>query len=255
MAAKQTRQAAPAQQTTSQLPLFYRKVVPLSKERHKQLHIEPVPGFAFAASTNSVYVAAVEFPRAAAEYPIVFGRDKEGVVFPVVLLGLKQDQNLFVNKKGEWNARYIPAYARRYPFILAAPGEGNPQFTVCIDESYPGFNTAKEGQPLFDSKGQQTKMLKQAVEFLKEYQAHAQLTTAFCKVLAELDVLEPVQANVQMKSGEKYAVGGFQCVNRKKLKALPQAKLSELLKSDQLELIYLHLFSLINVGTLTSKLT
>lgn len=256
MAAQQTRQAAPAQ-TTSQLPLFYKKVVPLSNERHKQLYIEPIAGYGFAAHTNSLYIAAVEFARAAAEYPIVFGRDAAGVVFPVVLLGLKRDQNLFVNKQGEWQARYIPAYARRYPFILASgvPGGGkDAQFAVCVDEAYPGFNTAKEGQPLFDGKGQHTSMLKQAIDFLKEYQAHTQLTTTFCKTLADLEVLEPVQANISMKSGEKYAIGGFQCVNRAKLKALPPKKLTDLIKSDQLELIYLHLFSLNNIATLTAKL-
>lgn len=252
MAAQQTRQAAAA--TASQLPLFYKKVVPLSKERHKQLYLEPVPGYGFAADTNSLYIAAVEFPKAAAEFPIVFGKDTAGVVFPLALLGLKRNQNLFVNAKGEWQGRYIPAYARRYPFILASPGGKNAQYAVCIDESYPGFNTAKEGQPLFDAKGQETKVLKQALDFLKEYQAHSQLTTEFCKNLVELDLLEPVQANVAMKSGEKYAIGGFQCVSRKKLKALAPKKLQDLVKSDQMELIYDHLYSLNNVTSLIARI-
>jgi hypothetical protein len=252
MAAEQTRQAAPAQ-ATSQLPLFYKKVVPLSKERHKQLYMEPVPGYAFAAETNSVYMAAVEFPRAAGEYPIVFGRDPQGNIFPVALLGLKRNENLFV-RNGKWDARYIPAYARRYPFILATPGAEVRQFTVCIDEAYPGFNTAKEGQALFDAKGKESKVLEQAINFLKEYQSHVELTARFCKNLAELDVLEPVQANISMKSGQKYAIGGFQAVSRKKLKAVPPKKLVDLIKSDQMELIYCHLISLGNITALTGKL-
>src|SRR5690606_31189634 len=94
MSAQQTR---PAQ--AAQTPLFYKKVVPLSKERHKDLHLEPISGFSFAAETNSVYITAVEFPRAALEYPIVFGRDAQGAAFPLVLLGLKKNQNLFVEKE------------------------------------------------------------------------------------------------------------------------------------------------------------
>ena len=90
-----------------QLPLFYKKIVPLNREQHKNLYIEPVEGFGFAAGTNSLYIAAVEFPRAAREYPIVFGKDAEGNVFPVALLGLKKNQNVFVNKKGEWKADYV----------------------------------------------------------------------------------------------------------------------------------------------------
>ena len=40
-------------------------------------------------------------------------------MYPVALLGLKKNQNLFVDKSGKWNADYIPAYARRYPFCMA----------------------------------------------------------------------------------------------------------------------------------------
>lgn len=240
--------------TNPVLPLFYRKIVPLSKEQHKKLYIEPVEGFAFAAETNSLYIAAAEFPRASREYPIVFASDNQGGLFPVALLGLKKNQNLFVDKNGKWNADYIPAYARRYPFILATPDSKKNQFTVCIDESYPGFNTAKEGQPLFNAKGEDGPVLKQAVEFLKDYQAHVRLTETFCKGLLELEVLEPVQANVALKSGQKLSIAGFQCVSRKKLKELAPKKLTDLLKSDQLELIYCHLQSLNNVNNLTRRL-
>jgi hypothetical protein len=236
------------------MPLFYKKVVPLSKEQHKKLYLEPVEGFAFATGTNSLYVAAAEFPRASREYPIVFGGDNQGGIFPVVLLGLKKNQNLFVDKSGKWNADYIPAYARRYPFILATPDAKKNQFTVCIDEAYPGFNTAKEGQPLFDAKGADGPVLKQAVDFLKDYQSHVRLTEAFCKKLQELGILEPVQANVSMKSGQKFSIAGFQCVSRAKLKELAPKTLAELAKSDQLELIYCHLQSLNNINNLTKKL-
>ena len=116
---------------TSAQPLFYKKIVPLNKEQHKSLYIEPVEGYSFSKNTNSLYIAAVEFPKVAPEYPIVLGIDKEGTVFPLVLLGLKTKQNLYVDSKGIWKANYIPAYARRYPFILANPASknSNDQFT------------------------------------------------------------------------------------------------------------------------------
>ena len=235
-------------------PLFYKKPVPLNKEQHKNLYIEPVEGYAFAAETNSLYIAAVEFIRAAGEYPIVFGSDSNGEVYPVVLLGLKTSQNLYVDGEGRWSAAYIPAYARRYPFILAAPGGNGGNFTVCIDEGYSGFNTAKEGQALFDKKGNESGILKQAVEFLQDYQKNVLITSAFCKNLASLGLLELMQANIRMKSGDKYAIGGFQCVSRAKLKSLDPQKLAELAKSDQLELIYAHLLSLNNVNRLLQKM-
>ena len=240
---------------SSPLPLFYKKIVPLNKTQHRKLYIEPLEDYAFAAQTNSLYIAAVEFPRASHEYPIVFARDQAGGVFPVALLGVEKNQNLFVDKKGAWSADYIPAYARRYPFILAAPSaDATQQFTVCIDQAYAGFNTAKEGQALFDSKGKESELLKKAIDFLKDYQTQVALTNELCKTLQTLALLEPMEAHVNLKSGKKHSIGGFQCVSRDKLKALPADKLAEMLKRDQLELIYAHLHSLSNLGKLTAKL-
>ncbi len=235
------------------LPLFYKKVVPLNKTEHKQLCIEPIDSFAFAGKTNSLYVAAIEFPKAAGEYPVVFGKTGD-TVFPVILLGLQDKQNLFVDKKGRWHATYIPAYVRRYPFILARPEDGNGTYTVCVDLSFPGFNTANEGKRLFDSKGKETSLLQQTLAFLQDYQNSVDMTTAFCDALVKLDLLEPMQASIEMKSGSKYAIAGFQCVNRSRLKALDKEKISELLKSDQLELIYAHLLSLNNLNRLMQKI-
>jgi len=239
---------------TAALPLFYQKVVPLNKEQHKSLHIEPVNGFEFAAQTNSLYIAAIEFIKCVSDYAVVFGKDENESIYPVVLLGLQTNQNLYVNDKGEWNASYVPAYARRYPFILAAPESNEGNFTVCVDEGFSGFNTAKEGQALFDKKGEQTDILKQAVAFLEDYQKNVTITTAFCNNLKTLDILEPMQANVELQSGDKFAIGGFQCVNRDKLKALPEDKVAGLLKSDQMELIFAHLLSLNNVNKLIQKM-
>ena len=136
-----------------------------------------------------------------------------------MLLGLKNTENLYVGKKGEWLASYIPAYVRRYPFILATDNMNSGNFTVCIDESYPGFSNKKTGTRLFNEDGSESSLLKQSVEFLKGYQTHVQLTTKFCNTINELNLLEPMQANLE-KSGKKQRVTGFMCVNRKRLNEL-----------------------------------
>ena len=235
----------------SELPLFYKKVVPLHKETHSELYIDTIENYLFTKSTNSVYIAAVEFLRAANDYPIVFAIGQDNNVFPVVLLGLEQNSNLFINKKGEWDADYVPAYVRRYPFILAT--DDKERFTVCIDESFPGFNTAKEGKALFDDKGEYGTILSQAVDFLQDYQKHVHLTTLFCKNLQTLDLLEPMQASFSLPDGQSKQLGGFMGVNREKLKALKPEQLSDMVNSDQLELIYSHLASLENIKTLVNR--
>ena len=239
----------------SNLPLFYQNVVPLNREKHGDWRIEPTNSYAFASRTNSIYIAVVEFSRAVKEYPIVFGKDGSGNVFPVVLLGLRNNQNLFVDNKGNWQASYIPAYVRRYPFILAETSQnGEATFTVCLDEDYPGFTrNDNKGQPLFDSQGEHTDLLRHSMDFLKEYQGHINYTSGFCKRLVELDLLEAVRADIAMPDGEKQALGGFLCVSRSRLKQLEAATLAELVQGDQLELIYTHLLSLNNLDNLLKR--
>ena len=230
-------------------PLFYKKPVPLNKDQHGDLYMEPVNDFKHTKGTNSVYIAAVEFIKAARDYAIVFGKNTDGSVFPAVLLGLQNSQNKFIGKKGEWSVDYIPAYVRRYPFILASNPGIYDTFAVCIDESYRGFNREKKGQRLFDENGEESSMLKQSIEFLKGYQNHIQLTNIFCKNLGDSGILEPVQAKIA-KHGEERALGGFLCVSRERLKGLAPKQLAEFMLSDQLELIFAHLYSLNNLNRL-----
>ena len=236
----------------NKLPLFYKKVVPLNKNLHQRLYVTPIKDYNHTLISNSVYISAIEFLSAAREYPMVFGKGDDGSIFPLALLGLKNNENLYVNKKGEWLASYIPAYVRRYPFILAADKQNSGNFAVCFDESYPGFNDKKKGTRLFMDDGAESPMLKKSVDFLKEYQVHIQLTTNICNALNELQLLEPMQVSLD-KEGKKQTLGGFMCVNRKKLKELPTEKLAELMRNDYLELIFAHLHSLANLDRLIKR--
>ena len=235
-------------------PLFYKNVVPLSKERHSDYSVEIIEDYRFARETNSLYIAAVEFLKASREYPIVFTKGTDNTIFPVVILGMQNKQNLYVDHQGQWSANYIPAYVRRYPFILANSRDKEGNFAVCIDESYPGFNNKQKGQRLFNAQGEESEILKQSVEFLKEYQNHTQLTTLFSNNINELGILEPMHANIELKNGERLALSGFLGINREKLKALAPETLSGLVNTDQMELIYAHLSSLDNIETLIQRL-
>jgi len=236
-------------------PLFYEKVVPLNKERHIDWYMQPVDSFNFTKNTNSLFIAAIEFNKIAREYPIVFGRNADGKSFPVALLGITPGQNLYLNSKGEWLAQYIPAYVRRYPFIVASdPADGKSrQLTVCIDESYAGFNQSETGNRLFLDSGEQSAILVQAIEFLKEYNQHLELTNIFCERLNEMGLLEPMQAVIKMSSGEEQSMSGFMGINREKLKKLKAKVLMELVRSDFMELIYAQLASISNIDRLVER--
>ena len=233
--------------------LFYEKANPVTKERHRDWFVETGHDYSFAQSTNSVPLTAVEFPSAGREYAIVFAGANEGTTIPVAILGIEDAQNLYLTADGGWKAGYIPAFVRRYPFIFATDGEGK-SFTLCIDEGFAGCNQDGQGRPLFDDEGGRTDYLEGVLKFLQEYQVQHQRTQAFIKRLQELKLLEPMQANVALKSGEKRSLAGFQVVSREKLNALSAEVIHDLFKSGALELIYSHLQSLSNFGAMVDRL-
>ncbi len=230
--------------------LFYNKPVPLNKNEHKDLKIKPNVGdFSFASKTNSVIVAGVEFSEAAKEYPIVFAEVGDTMV-PVVLLGLRNEENLFVNEAGEWDARYIPAFVRRYPFVLAETGAEN-QRMVCIDEGFAGFNT-EEGEALFEGE-ESTPILQQAIDFLEEYQKQYVRTELFMNRLKELDLLISLNAKVDMADGQQFALTGLNVVDEKKLLELSDEDALAFFKSGQLAWVYAHLVSLGSLGAMIDR--
>ncbi len=221
--------------------LFYEKPVALNKVQHKDLKIKPLDNdFSFAKNTNSVIVAGVEFTEAAKEYPIVFARAGETIV-PVVLLGLRNNENLFVKNDGKWDGRYIPAFVRRYPFVLAETGEQG-QRMVCIDESFPGLNES-EGDALFDN-GEPTPILKQAMDFLEEYQRQYQRTERFVKRLQDNELLMSLNAKIDMADGQQYGLTGLLAIDEKKLLQLSDDQALEFFRSGELAWVYCHLMSL-----------
>ncbi|TVQ41144.1 MAG: multidrug transporter [Geminicoccaceae bacterium] len=222
--------------------LFYQTAVPVSAQRHKDWSIKTGDSYAFAAKVNSVPLTAIEFGQAAGEYPIVFAGTPEAV-FPAVILGVQQDENLFVDTDGRWLGRYVPAFVRRYPFVFSEDAEGK-TFTLHLDERFEGCNQEGRGERLFDADGEQTQYLKGVLGFLQDYQARFRRTQAYCKRLVDLKLLQPVQAQFTLNTGEQRMLGGFMTVDREKLKAIAAEDAADMLQKDELECTFLHLASL-----------
>jgi hypothetical protein len=215
------------------------------------MSVELSDSFAFSAEVNAVPLMAVEFPRAAAEYAIVFTAEGENLM-PAVILGVRNAQNLYLSPDSRWKAEYIPAFVRRYPFVFSS-GDGK-SLTLCIDESHPGVNRGGKGNALFGTDKKPTPYVEKVLEFLKEFQIQFERTRQFCQRIKELQLLEPMQANVTTPQGEKIALGGFLGVNRGRLRQLSGEQLEKLVKTDELELLYLHLASLRNFTDFKDRL-
>src|SRR5690242_4331506 len=117
---------------TAQL-LIYETVVPLSLARHRTAAVQVGGNYTFSKKTNSVPLMAVEFPYAVSEYAIVFAGNKENVM-PAVILGIRDKENLYISSEAKWDAKYIPAFVRRYPFVFTNSDDGQ-RFVLCVDEA------------------------------------------------------------------------------------------------------------------------
>jgi hypothetical protein len=230
--------------------LIYKSAVPINRTAHHDCYVDVGANFAFAAEVNSVPVMAIEFPQAASEYAIVFGGSATDLT-PAAILGVRSNENLFLAEDGSWRGKYIPAFVRRYPFVFSHAEE---KFVLCVDEEFPGFNREGRGHRLFNEDGSATPYVDGILKFLQDYQNHFNATQKFCNRLRDLGLLESMTAQVVLESGAPLSIGGFQAVNREKLKALPAETLAELAKTDELELIYLHLHSLRNFDQLRTRL-
>jgi hypothetical protein len=232
------------------LPPLYSAIEPLTAERHAALRVRDA-GFGFAARMSAVPVAAEEIAIASRFYPVVFAAQEPHM--PVAILGLKPEHNMHVAEDGKWaDGRYVPAYLRRYPFLLVRVREGADEMALCIDPNAGQFSQT-EGEGLFGTDAKPTPQLDRAFEFCKNMEVAMQKTKVMCDVLAELKLLHP--AAVQFEQGGKpIKIDGFHAIQREAFQALPAEKLAELRNTGVLEVIYAHLLSVAGLPELAAKM-
>ena len=227
----------------AKFPLFYKNPVPLQSKTHAETQLSKKADFSFAADTTAVPIIAREVPIAAQNYPIVFtGGDKPQ---PFVVLGLAANQNLFVNPDGTWRAKsYIPAYVRRYPFILIT-SESAQRVLLSIDEdcSRIGNEETVDGNKLFDADGKPTPTTDTATKFCQDFHREFQSTMSFGEAVAASGILRPNQLNIKNGDKQSTALQGFQIVDEKALRALPDETILEWHKKGWLSLLNMHLAS------------
>jgi len=243
--------------------LFYERPVPLNRVDHKELRLKGIPNLKFAMKAHSVPLTGVEFAFAARDMVIVFAGNEAKSAGPVALLGLRRHENLYIDAEGNWSPdTYVPAFVRRYPFVLAEKpeGEGQPgeDMTVFLDEDYAGFNKT-EGERLFKEDGTDSEMLTKAVGFLGEYQQNIARTRWFVEQLNKHDLLQP--RNISLQHGtagspdsRSINLNGLFVVNEEKLRTLDEKTTHEFAKEGVFGWIYAHLLSLSNIDRLARRL-
>lgn len=221
------------------LPLFYREVRPLDRVQDAGLRAHQSPDFRFTATTNAIPLVAEEFAFAAGDYPIVFTAGS--VPVPVAVTGLELDKNLMLDESGMWLSRsYIPAYVRRYPFILVEEPESK-QLMLCCENNAPQLSPNGD-LPLFEN-GEPADVVKQALDFCMALRQQGEITDSFVKELQAHNLLQPGHVEVDLQDGRQIRMDGFLAVDRQMFLDLPPDIIADWHKRQWLDLIYAHFLS------------
>lgn len=225
------------------LPLFYNELQPLSSGVHGQWSARQLKTAPFFARAHAVPVTVEEFALAQRHFPIVFSVGDNPV--PLALMGLNEGVNVFVDEAGALTGDiYVPAYVRRYPFMLARLRPDADELSLCFDPTAEVIGPFEDGDKLF-SDGQPSDATKAILGFCEQFEQAGQRTAAFMKELADHKLLIDGEVAIQPEgAAQPFVYRGFQMVSEDKLRELRGDVTRKLIQSGLLALVYGHLFSL-----------
>ena len=227
------------------LPLFYNDLMPLNSRDHANFKAKPVDSPQFLKGVHAIPVTVDEFVEAQRDLPIIFTSGADPL--PIALMGLNEGVNTYVDDDGKIFERvYVPAYIRRYPFMLAKLQPDAEELSLCFDPTWPGLGEFSDGDPMFDVDGQPSQNTKQILEFCESFEQAGQRTKAFMEELKNHDLLMEgeIAITISERPDQPFTYRGFQMVNREKLAETPAAQLEIWNKTGFLLLLHAHLFSL-----------
>lgn len=230
-------------------PLFYKNIVPLNRQKHNNLRLNTSASrFGFAAQTNMIPAVVDEIVPAAHAIPILF---VPGVAQPaaIFLTGLQPGKNVFVDQKGNWTAGYVPAFVRRYPFIIGDVKDA--KSIICIDEDSSLFS--KKGEALFSDETKDSDILQTNIRFVNDYLAAAKRTEAFVSALQKFSLFQAITINALLPDKDRQTFHGLLTISVEKLAALSSDEFLELRSQGLLPAIYAQQMSLAGLDRLSRE--
>ncbi len=225
---------------------MYKNLELLNKENHKNKSIAEVKDYSYAKGITSAIVTFSEFFEVCKNYPIFFGKDKDGSWFASAIMGYKENENVFIDKDGKWEKfHYVPAFIRRYPFVFVT--EDNKNLAVAVDKEFLSEDKKDESRKLFDDKGEKSKYLEAVVNFLNQFYTDSVGTKNFIEQLEKWELLEEKTATITTPKNEKFNINGFYIINEEKLKNASKEIKQEIFEKNATPLITAHLISLSNL--------
>lgn len=228
----------------NQLPLFYNGLEPLSSQVHANYRVRMADSAPFLVGAHAIPVTVDEFSTLQRFLPIVFTVGEEPI--PIALMGLNEGVNVFVDDDGKLIDKnfYVPAYVRRYPYMLARLRPDSDEMSLCFDPTSDRIGDFEEGEKLFEN-GEPTETTKGILAFNESFEQAGARTAGFMKELKDYGLLMDGEMSIQPEGfPQPFTYRGFQMVDEKKLTDIRGDQLRRMNQSGMLPLIYAHLFSL-----------
>ncbi len=224
------------------LPLFYKDLIPLNSQQHANWKTRSTDKATWLVGVNSIPLTVEEFPQAQRNFPIIFTSGDNPI--PLALMGMNEGINVFVDEDGTLNTQvYVPAYARRYPFMLAKLRPEAEELSLCVDPSSDLVGEIEEGEPLF-SGSEPTDTTKNMLKFCENFEVAGNKTANFMAELKKHDLLMDGELNIDTGNNQPFNYRGFQMIDENKLREVRGDVLRQWNQNGMLPLIYAHLFSL-----------
>ncbi len=233
-----------ASSAPTDLPPLYRDLEPIQRQKHGDMKFHRIDTIESLATTHAVPLTVDEFVLAQRQYPIIFSAGENPV--PLALMALHEQTNTFFDSEGKprEDTVYIPAYIRRYPFMLARLHPESDQLSLCVDPTAGAVGDFKDGAPLFDGDNP-AEDTNEILKFCEQFEQAAQRTNAFMQELQGYDLL--MDGELTISTGEDSPPSvyrGFQMIDEEKFRALSGDKLRKMNQSGILPLVMAHLMSL-----------
>lgn len=234
----------------SQLPLFYQSIVPLSTQFHPTHGLVRQDHVGYTRATHAIPITVDEFAAAQRNFPVVFGMGENPA--PLALLSLVDGLNLFIDADGKWqDGVYMPAFVRRYPFMLAKLGPDATDLSLCFDDT-AGIVTADGEEKLFDGEAK-TATTDRILDFCGQFEQAIARTRGFMDELVKLDLLTDGEVTIEQPGGERAEYRGFRMIAEDRLQNLRGDQARKMVQNGMMGLIYAHLFSLAQITMLFER--
>ena len=226
------------------LPLLYGGLDALNSGQHGKMKLKKSYNLPEVGVTHAVPITVEEFTIVQRHYPIIFSAGESPV--PLALLGLNEGVNTFFDKDGrpiESNT-YVPAYLRRYPFLLAKLRPDTDELSLCFDPTANAVTEDADGPALFDG-DQPSETTKNILGFCEQFETAGQRTQQFMNELQASGLLMDGEVAIQPEGADQpFLYRGFRMVDEEKLRDLRGDELRKMNQNGMLPALYAHLFSL-----------